>query len=217
MVKKWILDIREKTANMNRKEKIAYVAQYYWYHILITAAVIALIFIFGSHMIFRRDPVFTCVAVNQKTDTDWEKAVSEGFAGTLAVKPERVSVDSSCRFSYDDVKSEAANESSYEKFFLQWRYNELDAVIIPESFYKHCKKMSGRFLEVDKMGIKGLEVYEDNGKKTAFVLGEDGNGEKVLLAFPSSGKHEDTCRKFARFVNEMGQQGGISFEEIISK
>lgn len=217
MLKKWILDIQEKTSEMNRIEKFSYVMTYYWYHMLIVVAVVALIVLFGSRFALRKDPEFTCVVVNQRTNDAWEKSVEEQFSKELGISVDRVVVDSSYHFSYDDVKLEDVNESSYEKFFLKWQNGELDAVILPESFYQHCIRMSGRFLEVDKMDTGGMKIYEDDGKYTAVILEENCDGEKLLLAFPSSGKHEETCGEFLSFVKNMQKQGGWNIEKIINR
>lgn len=74
-------DIREKTAGMNRKEKVSYVITYYWYHILIIISIIALIFftvrfyVFGNHK-----PEFTCVLVNQEIDEERDAEIAQAFA-----------------------------------------------------------------------------------------------------------------------------------------
>lgn len=213
MLRRWILDIQEKTFKMNRREKFSYVMTYYWYHMLIAVTVVALVVLFSSHFVLRKELEFTCVAVNQRMDEEWEKTIAEGFSKELEVGTSRVAVDSSYQFSYDDIKMEGVNESSYEKFFLKWQNGELDAVILSESFYRHCVKMSGRFLEVDKMGVEGMQIYEDDGKNTAVVLDEDCNGEALLLAFPSSGKHEEICRKFIAFMKENDEIGGNEYED----
>ena len=212
MLKRWISDIREKTSEMGRREKLSYVMTYYWYHMLIAVAVVALIVLFGSRFALKKEPEFTCVAVNQWMDAAWEKDIAEGFSKESGVEPDRIVVDSSYHFSYDDVKLENVNESSYEKFFLKWQNGELDAVILPESFYKHCIEMSGRFLEVDEMDTGGLELYEDRGKHTAVVLDTDSDGEALLLAFPSSGTHKETCSKFLSFMKKMEKAGGYKHE-----
>lgn len=212
MLKKWVRNIQEKTSEMNRRERISYVMTYYWYHILIAVVVVALIVLFGSHLMLRKDPEFTCVVVNQRMNDEWEKNVEEEFSKELGISADHIVVDSSYLFSYDDIKLEGVNESSYEKFFLKWQHGELDAVILPESFYQHCVKMSGRFFEVDKMDTGEMKKYEDDGKYTAVVLEEKHNDEKLLLAFPSSGKHKETCSKFLFFVENMEKQRGYKIE-----
>lgn len=200
MISRWIWDIREKTSEMRWREKVSYIITYYWYHILITVAVVALIILFGSRLFLKKELEFTCVIVNQEVSETWIKNIEKEFSKELGVTADRVVVDSSYQFSYDDVRLENVNESSYEKFFLKWQNGEVDAVILPESFYQHCVKMSGRFFIIDKINAGEMEIYEDEGKPTAVILGEDYNKEKVLLAFPSSGNNKEACNKFLAFI-----------------
>lgn len=45
ILKRYLDAIREKMAGMDKKERVFYVITYYWYHILIIASIIALIFL----------------------------------------------------------------------------------------------------------------------------------------------------------------------------
>ena len=100
------------------------------------------------------------------------------------------------------------NESSYEKFFLKWQNREIDAVILSESFYRHCKEMGGRFQSLEEQETEGFTAYMDEGQCRAVELGNDGatewisgkEDEKLLLAFPSSGKHIAEGRSFLKYL-----------------
>ena len=120
-------------------------------------------------------------------------------------------------FSYGGLQVEGANESSYEKFFLKWRNEEIDAVILSESMYEFCREMRGEFRSLDNMDTSGFETYTDDGKVTAVVLGQDEfmeaatgkTDEKLLLAFPDNGKHGDLCDEFLECIREFkGELGG---------
>ncbi|MDO5409615.1 MAG: hypothetical protein Q4F21_04080 [Lachnospiraceae bacterium] len=226
MIKKWLEDIRVKTADMNRQETCAYIITYYWYHILISVSVIALIFMFAAHYIGNKETLFTCVMVNQAENTERDELLKETFSEKSGLPQDQIVVDSGYMFSFGDVRFSEVNESSYEKFFLQWRNQELDAVILSESFYQHCKEMGGRFRNLQEMDTEGLECYTDDGQKTAIFLGKDSfsekalgdSDEKLLLAFPSSGKHEEECQTFIDYLKAVkaGEIGGMSFEKIIN-
>lgn len=209
-MKNVIKDIREKTSEMSKGERVSYILTYYWYHILGVVSVVALIFIFAMHYIGKQEVTFSCVRVNREINTARDNEITKEFAKFSGEKTDSIVIDSNYNFSYGDVKLEGVNESSYEKFFLQWRNGELDAVIMPKSFYQHCLEMNGEFLEIDK----------DNG--TFVLLGEDQNGEDIVLAFPSTGKHEKMRKEFLNYVNalemneEKGSTGGITIEEIIN-
>lgn len=210
-MKKWIVDIREKTSDMNKKEAAEYILTYYWYHILIFVLLIGLLILFGLHYLFGNEkPEFTCVLLNQEIDTDRDNRLTEGFAALSGLSEEQIEIDSNYNFSYGDVQLSGVNESSYEKFFLRWRNEELDAVILPESLYEYCTEMGGTFRNLDGMDTGTLTLYTDEGVHTAVVLGNDrlteeisgGEEELLLLAFPENGQHEEACRKFLSYIQE---------------
>lgn len=223
---KYWKDIREKTSGMSRQEACSYVLTYYWYHILITVSIIALIFLFFTHYAFgNKKPLFTCIIVNQEMDTARDGRLAERFAKETGLPEKQVVIDSDYNFSYDDLKLEGVNEGSYEKFFFQWRNEEIDAVILPESFYRHCRKMGGEFRVLEESDIKGFEAYMDEGQRRAVILGADSfmekvtgkQDEKLLLAFPSSGKHTEESREFLDYIlGELERtEGGANDEKAI--
>jgi len=202
-------DIREKTEGMSRQDKVSYILTYYWYHMLIIFSVLALIVIFVVHYATYKKPEFTCVMVNQQIDTQRDNQMTEEFAKFSKMDPKRIEINSNYNFSYGDLKLADVNESSNEKFFLQWRNNELDAVIMPESFYEYCKEVGGEFRDLDAWNIDTgtYEKYQDNGKITGIALGTDrmtekvtGTGEKLLLVFPSNGKHEKAAKLYLEYM-----------------
>lgn len=210
-MRNYLKEIREKTSGMGRKEACSYIFTYYWYHMLGIAAAAALIFLFAVHYGFgNKKPVFTCVIVNQVTDGEEDLRLRDDFAGWSGLQKERIVIDSSYLFSYGDLRMEGTNESSYEKFFFQWRNRELDAVIVPESFYRHCKGMGGSFhlLEEREITEAGSLPYMDEGECRAVLLSEAGlmekitgrQDEKLLLAFPETGELSEESKSFLKYM-----------------
>ena len=192
---------------MTKKEKLDHIWTYYWYHILGVAVISALIFLFVRHYAFgNKKPMFTCIIVNQETDTQQVESMAEAFAKAFDLPAEQVVISADYMFSYGDIHLEGVNESTYEKFFFQWRNKEIDAVILPESFYQYVKEMGGAFLELDETMTEGFASYMDEQTCTAIVLNDDNASEKVLLAFPETGQHWEECRKFLSFLRL--QNGG---------
>ena len=95
-------DIREKTAGMDRSQKLEYIATYYWYHILFVLAGIGLAILLVRHFFFREPPKeYTCVLINQAVDYIRDEKMEEDFAASSGIPRERVSVDSDYVFSYE--------------------------------------------------------------------------------------------------------------------
>lgn len=213
--KEWIADIKEATCNMSKKQTCSYIATYYWPHILGTVLSIALIFFIGRYYLFgNQKPVFTCVMVNQQIDLERDQKMEEMFSKESGLDKKRVVIDSDYNFSYKDFQLEGVNESSYEKFFFQWRNGELDAVIMSESFYRYCQELGGDFCSIEKSKIGSFEPYMDNGICTAIVLGNDRftekvfgkKDEKLLLSFPKTGKHEAESKQFLKFCCSLQEE-----------
>lgn len=213
-MKNYIEDIREKTSGMSRNEACAYVWTYYWYHILGILAIIALILLFALHYgSGNKKPLFTCILVNQEADQNRIQDVAEEFAEYAGLQEERVLITSDYTFSYGEVRLEGVNERSYEKFFFQWRNEEIDAAILPESFYIHVKEMGGEFRVLEE--TQGLTPYMDGNSCRAVLLGNDSftervsgkKDEKLLLAFPDNGKHEEACGLFLQYLKNIEREG----------
>ena len=235
MIRNWAEDIRSKTKNMSRQAKTEYILNYYWYHMLGIAAAAALILLFAAHYgLGNKKPLFTCLMINQGLDEARDLRIRDEFAQRADLPRERVVVDSDYNFSYGQFRLEGTNESSYEKFFFQWRNQEIDAVILSESFYKHCREMGGDFRvlanEMSEGAGNRLQAYMDEGECRAVVLGTDlytkkitgKEDEKLLLAFPEYGNSSESSLKESRIFLEYaceklqeGTGGGI-LEEIIN-
>lgn len=213
----WIADIKEKTIRMDRKDAMSYVITYYWYHMLIIASIIALILLFVWHYLFgNKKALFTCVLVNQEVTDDNADALEGAFAVSAGLDSDRTVINPNYFFSYGDVQIDGVNETSYEKFFLQWQNGEIDVVIFPESLYLYCREMGGEFYVMEEAVLGSYEAYidEDTGTCTAVVLGTDSltetltgeNDEKLLLAFPSTGKHEETAIQFLEYLSNVKEE-----------
>lgn len=214
-MKKWYEDIRDKTKEMDKKSKLEYVTNYYWYHILIMFIMAALILLFIYHCFAgKKERIFTCVIVNQEIDHVRDKNIRDQFAYTLKQDKESICIDSDYLISYDNVQLEGVNESSYEKFFFNWSLGQIDAVIMPESFYQYCLKLGGKFWSIDallseesierwspylyrnKKEYKGIFVDETQLKEYMGVNEKD----NLILVFPKEGKRFKMCKEFIKFI-----------------
>ena len=113
-------DICKQTASMTGRQKVEYILTYYWYHMLLLFMAALLLVLLVRHLFFREPPKeFTCIMVNQSIDYQRDEQLAQDFAEAFRLRPAQVLIDSNYVFSYDEVILEAANESSYEKFFFQ--------------------------------------------------------------------------------------------------
>ena len=205
----YIREIRKNTAGMNLREKGEYILSYYWYHILGVIGAVCLILFLIIHFGFREDPpLFTCALVNQEINFTRDEEIEKDFSAASGIDEERMEINSDFNISYGDLELEGINESSYEKFFFKWQNKELDAVVLPESFYEYCEELGGTFRSLESWDTEGFVLYKDKGIVTAVEVEntafsqylENKTGEPLLLAFPDTGQHEEECQAFLDFI-----------------
>ncbi|MDO4340074.1 MAG: hypothetical protein Q4C91_18615 [Eubacteriales bacterium] len=212
-MKNYVKEIQTKTAGMSKGDKISYIITYYWYHILGLLAGIGLVVFLIIHSIAvltgAEHADFTCILVNQKIDDQRDNEIRQSFAASAGIDEKKIVVDSDYNISYGETKLEGVNESSYEKFFFKWRNEELDAVILQESFYEYIKELGGAYRDLDEFETGDLELYEDQGVHTAVLIEKtriddyliNETGEQLFLVFPQNGQHPSLCQAFLNYIN----------------
>lgn len=218
MIKAWIEDIRIKTKDMDRSQAAEYIRNYYWYHILLGAIAMGLLFLLLYHVFWGRNqkPEFTCVIVNEEVDFPRDARIAEEFSAFSGIREKKIAVDSDYLISYGEVRLPEANESSYEKFFFNWSAGVIDAMVMPESFYRYCLGLGGEFCSLD-----GLASEEMQGLlQDMFYQGDGGEGRAVcikgtaledwlqadeddplLLVFPAEMGHRAAAQEFLEYVS----------------
>lgn len=208
-------DIREKTAHMGRKQKLEYITAYYWYYILFAVLLLFLIILLIRHLFFREPPkFFNCVMINQAIDFERDGRLAEDFALDSGLSAEQISIDSNYVFSYVGKQLEGANESSYDKFFFRLGGGELDAAIVPESFYRYCVDLEyefadlGNMLDEEEKARWQGELVETNGIYNGIYVEnlplmeylDQEKEDPVLLVFFQNEENTEVNRSFLEFA-----------------
>lgn len=195
-MKKWITDIREKTRDMDREHTLEYIRNYYWYHILIGCIILGLIVLLVYHIGWgERKKEFSCVLVNQAVDYERDEKIAEDFGNFAGIDPGKILIDSDYHISYGDKKLEDVKESSYEKFFFNWSVEEIDAMIMAESFYEYCIGQGGEFTG-EKILVRGTFLEG--------LLKEEPD-DPLVLVLPANAAHKDNGALFREFVKGEGK------------
>lgn len=190
-MRKWIRDIGEKTADMSREQALEYIANYYWYHILIAFILLGLVVLLIYHIGWGdRRKEFNCVIINQEIDYARDQKLAEEFGAYAGMDAGKILVDSDYQISYGDKQMESVKESSYEKFFFNWQAGEIDAMIMPESFYEYCREQGGVFTE-EKIPVGTIRMGDSLAEE------ED---DPVYLVFAADSKHKKACGKFREYM-----------------
>ncbi len=208
-------EIRKNTAGMDGKQKAEYILTYYWYHMLFVFLGAGLLVLLIRHVFFGEPKKeFACVIVNQRVDYERDERLTSAFAEASGIAEEGILVDSDYVFSYEGVQLEAANESSYEKFFFRWGSGELDAVLMPESFYRYCKKLEYSFGDLRELWpgnpakLSELPWIEEEGRYEALYVEdtrlmtdlEQRGGDRMVLVYLPESKHPEAARAFLAFA-----------------
>lgn len=192
-MRKWIEDIRQKTADMDRKQAFGYIAGYYWYHILIVFIMMGIMILLVYHIGWGdRRKEFTCVIINQETDYARDKRLAKEFGAFSDRKADEILIDSDYQISYGDKQLESIKESSYEKFFFNWQAKEIDAMVMPQSFYDYCLDQGGEFME-EKIPVEATRLGD--------LLTEE-DADPVYLVFAADTKHKKACAQFREYLCE---------------
>lgn len=234
-MKNWAEDIKTKTKNMNRDQKVEYVMTYYWYHILLAVLTAGLLILGIYHVSWgKRRTDFSLVIVNQDINSSRDEKIQEEYARFCGIPEKFVQADSDYMISYGDVKLEGINESSYEKFFFGWAAGVIDAVVMPESFYHYCKEQNGTYVALadlleeagiaDGMLDERPDIFlEDNGVRTGiyvektcmsgyFMQNED---DPYVLVFPADMKHRQAAGKFLEYSLQQADEGNAQSDGAV--
>ena len=215
MIRKWRDDFRIKTEHMGKQEKTEYILTYYWYHILLAALTLGLLALLIYHIGWgKREKDFSLILINQEVDLARDQVIQEKCSAAFGINPKKILVDSDYLISYEGMKLEGVNESSYEKFFFNWAAGEVDAMVLPESFYHYCKSQDGVFADISQLlGKEEMQelsgtLFEDQGTYTGILVSETKlaqylhweEEDPVMLVFPKEMKHEMSCRRFLEYL-----------------
>ncbi len=200
---KWIRKIQRATEDMDGTQTAEYIAEYYWYHILLTFLGIGLFVLIVYHVTAGgRNLSLACVIVNERADQERDRALREEIAQALDLEEETVRVDSEYHISYPGHAEQGNNESDYEKFFFGWSQGELDVVILPESFLRYCKSLGGEIRTLAEDGTDCIPL-----RQTVFAGKiEDPSADPMMVIFPADGEHtEETGRLCAYLLTGGGE------------
>lgn len=213
--RKMMEDIHKKTIQMDRRQRAEYILTYYWYHLLFVLLGAGLLILLVRHLFFGEPPKeFTCVLVGQMVDHERDEALAADFAEASGIPLEQIEIDSDYVFSYGDVRLEGVNESSCEKFFFRWGSGELDAVLMPESFYRYCRELEYEFADLGAMCTEEQQeryrgqFVETEGRQEALYVEitrlmpyvRQTDEDRMVLVYLPESVHETAGRAFLEYA-----------------
>jgi hypothetical protein len=207
---------KEKLKDMNFRDKLAYLREYYKIHAAIAVAVIALI-IYIVHEILTPDikPQFYAAIINSTVDPTVIEQYSADFASFLQLDPKRESVELNNTFylSEDEYIS-----SSQQVLSTYMAVGEIDVIIAPEStfkqfnYYGYFAKLSDELPTdvysslTDDFFISGQKEDPEKNAYGIYLnnsnLFKDAtyNGEPYILGIIPNYSHEDNTLGFIKYL-----------------
>ncbi len=182
---RWIREMKEKTATIDKEERVSYIAEYYWYHILLTFLAFFLLCLLVYHVTLGRQSIeLTVSIVNEETDDERDETLSQLLAELTGIEAGEISVDSNYKVAYNATSE--TDYTGYDKFFFGWSQGELDVVVMPTSFLEYCIDLGGELRTINENGSVSIALAN-----TIFATQiEDNEEDPLVVVFPSNGQHE---------------------------
>lgn len=190
--------IQKITEGMSRRQKTEYILQYYWHYFLMAALAGGLVCLLTFHLTAGKPgEIFRCALADQGADRLRDECMAEAFASFLENTSELLIFDSDYQINYDDPET-VINESDYEKFFLNWKYGEIDGAVMTESFLEYCMEMGGEIR--GKTEIKDKEYMEKYGLHVP-------EGERLWAVSIQGCRHPEEADCFIEWIKKEAAGG----------
>ncbi len=199
---RWIRELRENTAQMKRGQRAAYIAEYYWYHILLTfLAAAAVVLAIYNFTVGRQTVSFACAIINEQTDDERDSALCALLSDALNLQEKEITVDSNYKVSYGAAAQTDAfgsvDYTGYDKFFFGWSGGDLDVVVMPSSLLSYCLELGGEFRSFQSE--EGVSIELKDTLLASFI--QDNPEDPMVVVCPLNGKHEEAAEKFLQYIN----------------
>lgn len=228
MIKTWYANEKEKMSEMTKEQKREYITEYYGAYIVVAVLVlIAIVWLFYHFLFDNHEEGFNCAMVNyamEESSIELSDTLTEYYG--YNPKKKTAYFDPDYQISYPGVVNRAADNSFYEKFFLNVRMGMMDAAIMPQSYMEYCNTVGHTFYDVyEVLNEEQIEKYEpyfikgkdDEGQeytcgidisnmkffeKMGIVGVGDNAGEPIVLSFVYGGKHLEESQAFLTFLEQ---------------
>lgn len=194
-LKEKVASEKKKMASMGKKEKAAYILDYYKVHIFVLLAFIALVIGVIYQVFFNsKETVYHFAVINEEMDVKKDEALMKTLGDWLDIdsRHQEVTVDSNYNIPYMYNESGqliyadgslASDFSTHDKYFLNLSSHVIDAAVMPESFMEHCNSIERSYYDLTELFSEDvLAKYSDR-----FCYGTDADGKRYLCGLYTDG------------------------------
>jgi hypothetical protein len=163
---------KKKMKNMNTREKMGYIWDYYKIHIILSAAVLAVAVLFIHSIISAPDRVLNVVLMGEQMNIeDMERFNKEAEEGLLGKSAGRKAIDVQFLYSTSD-KDDPLVLQSMQKFTILMAAGDIDILVLGRQDFEAYSK-SGMFLNLEQ--VDGITAGNGNFKNAIIrAAGSDG-------------------------------------------
>ncbi len=204
--RKWIREIKEHTAGMDRGQMASYIAEYYWYHILLTFLAAFLIFLTIYNFTIGKQTVsLQCAIVNTGADDERDTDLAAWISEVTGIQADEITVDSNYSVSYgDNLQTDqkgSTDYTGYDKFFFAWANGELDAIVLPSSLLSYCLELGGELKSLTEEGEVSFALADSSISDRITDDAED----PLVIVFPENGRHADAGDLLLQLLTETAE------------
>lgn len=210
---------KAKLSNMNVKEKIEYIWEYYKYWIIGIIAAIALIYGIVDAQIENSKPTYLYLTlVNSNMVSSGETTLMDDFATYAQIDSTKTKLNLDTSIQMDKEMSDEYSMNSSAKMFAQFAAKTIDATIMD-------KDMIDFFIEKDAFAdleqVLPADFYSEHEDR--FITGKDSEGNQLICAmdisdskiFQQTNAYEQTTPYFSIIINSENQENSIQFLEYL--
>lgn len=155
---------REKLKTMNRKEKVAFIVEYYGINIVVATVLICVVIGLAVHFVCKKENVLSIYAVNtaQGDCPGDETEFYVDFLKRNGIDPDKVDISISANLSVSADAQDSASQTNIQMIQARLMANSVDVFFAPEDFFTSIGEFEYLADLKDYLPADVLEEYKDD-------------------------------------------------------
>jgi hypothetical protein len=190
---------------MSPKERMAYIWDYYKFHIIGTIVAIILLISFISSIGGKKEVVLNMTIMGQGVNPEGVVQLQEQLTNKLAEdkEDEEVSVQ---HLTYNSSSMDEASRAGIQKLSAEITLGSIDLMIVEKELFEEISSQNGflpinDFKATDKLLPSDEKVYGISTSEIKFLAPLELNDNKILCV-PSTSKNLNRINKFFKLISE---------------
>jgi hypothetical protein len=199
-------NIKEILAPMNPKEKMAYIWEYYKFHIIGTIAAIILLLSLINSIGEKKEVVLNMTIIGQGVNTEGVVQLQEHLTNELVndKADEEVYIET---LSYDKSSQDPVSQTGLQKMTAQISTGSIDLLIVDKELFEEISSQQNSLLAIND--FKGIDKVLNSNEEIYGISTSDINlleslklDENKVLCVPSNTKNLKQINEFFSLISE---------------